>query len=287
MACDAEVLARARCRPQDYAAVLLRLAEPNVAARPPALAMFGVFTQLKRRLAAMNSRTHDLTELKAARRTAASVGLSLLLLATAVVACTDVVSEPLQDEVVLGEVPFTTGSFADALNEARANYEGRLLVYFYGEDPAARDNVERYLFGNEKFGNFINTKFARYTVPVDSREGLDIMREYNVTSHTTSPLLMVVDDDRAVLMTTLGEVNSPETGSVKMQQILEATRVGVWDFFTVGNAEAPLTVGSSILEMPVWGLLRSNLQEDARSRLVEIEKQMVWRMVTREQRDQQ
>lgn len=289
MACDAEVLARARCRPQDYAAVLLRLAEPNVAARPPALAMFGVFHQLKGRLAAMNSRTHDLAQLKTARRAAASLGLALLLLATAVVACTDVVSDPqvLQDETVLGEVPFTTGSFEDALNDARANYEGRLLVYFYGREPAVSDNVERYLFGNEKFGEFINTKFARYAVPVDSREGLDIMREYNVTSHTPSPLLMVIDDERAVLMTTLDEVNSPETGSVKMRQILETARVGVWDYLAVGNAKAPFTVGSSSLKMPVWGFLTNNLQEDAKARLAEIEKQMVWRMVTSEQRDQQ
>ncbi len=229
MACDAEVLAREGCRPRDYAATLLRLAEFGVAPQVRGIGMFGAFTQLKRRIVAMSMRKHDAIELAAARKAGRLAGVSLLVLTTAIVACSDVASDPTTADAGLtrGEVRFQYETFLAALADAEANYNGRLLVYFYGDDGVVSENVERHLFGNAEFADFLNKTFACHAMKVDSPEAIEVMQDYNVTSRTPMPLLMVVGDGgRAVLFTTLKEVDSAKAGSDKMSQVLESIGLG-------------------------------------------------------------
>jgi beta-lactamase regulating signal transducer with metallopeptidase domain len=219
MACDSEVLARGRCRPRDYAAALCRLAEP-VERRPVALGMSVPFTHLKRRVVTMNTRRHDPIQLRRAHRLGFTLGTVVLLLTIGIAACSDLISDPAvaQDDLAVGRVLFRAGDVGDALRDAEATYEGRLLVYFSGQDSVAARGVERYLFGNPEYAGFINSDFARYTVAGNSPEGLALMERYHVTSRTTAPLLLIVDD-YAVLMTTLDEVASPEDAAKKMRQV--------------------------------------------------------------------
>lgn len=172
----------------------------------------------------MSQRSHDPIRLNRARRAGSVLGLCVALGAALLIACADMINDPeAEDSSLRGAVIFRQDGFEAALEDARENHGGRLLVYLYGSDPAVSRRVERYLFGNREYSDFLNARFGRYALPVDSPEGLRIMEAYNVTSHTQVPLLLLVGGtNRAVLMTTLGEVDSAEIAMEKMRQVLDA-----------------------------------------------------------------
>ena len=214
MACDAEALARYRFRPRDYAKALLRLSELHPACGPSALGVSSTFTQLRRRVAAMNGRNHDPMRLAAARKGGWLTGSTLLLLTTTIAACSDMVSDPPDRHGAAFQ------SFAAALADAKESREGRLLVYFYSDDVATTANVERYLFGDAAYRSFFEKTFTRYDVKIDSPEAIAIMQDQYVTSRADVPLLLIVLGDESRALTALDDIDSPEAANRKMRQIL-------------------------------------------------------------------
>ena len=217
MACDAEVLGNEECRPDEYASLLLRLASAG-ATGSAALGVGGTFTHLRRRIMNMYDSTRT-QQSGRGRRLGWMAGLIVAASTVLAVACTELTTEPRPDlSEPHGEVLFSTGSFEAALAQADRMFDGKLLVYFRSSDEGVTETLERHLFANPEYARFMNGSVARYALPVDSEQALAIMERYNVTSRTDSPLLMLVSG-RAILMTTLDEVDSPEAAAEKMAQV--------------------------------------------------------------------
>lgn len=220
MACDAEVIGSGCCQPDEYAELLLRMATPAVTSPAAAVGIGRAFTDLKRRITTMQKNTRIASG--PPRRASWLIGMAMATTTVSAVACADLGTGPGPDPVTRGQVEFSAANYEAALVEADNFYGGRLLVYFRSPDAATSAAVERYLFGNSGYARHLTGRFARYSVPVDTDEARSIMERYNVTSRTESPLLLLVDGGRAMLMTTLDDVVLPEAAARKMGQVRAA-----------------------------------------------------------------
>ena len=92
-------------------------------------------------------------------------------------------------DTVRGQVRFEQATFAQALDHARAAYEGRLLLYYYRDNSSLTQAIEEVLLGDEDLSAFLNAHFARYAVDILSEESADLQRTYGLMGGAANPNL--------------------------------------------------------------------------------------------------